>query len=85
MAWFNLGSILQHYALVLDSNKDAKLSDLLDSLEFNQVIVFVNCDSQAVVVEAKLRGHGYPSTCIRVINDDMEYSERLASPYLIFL
>ena len=38
-----LHGLTQHYCKLKDSEKNRKLFDLLDALEFNQVVIFFDC------------------------------------------
>ena len=50
-----LHGLLQYYVKLTDMEKNRKLNDLLDALEFNQVIIFVKSVPRAEAL-AKLLG-----------------------------
>ena len=47
-----------------EAGKNRKLNDLLDTLEFNQVIIFVKSISRANQLDQLLRECNFPSICI---------------------
>ncbi|RMD42523.1 hypothetical protein DV735_g2577, partial [Chaetothyriales sp. CBS 134920] len=56
---------LQQYCIKLDeSEKNRKLNDLLDSLEFNQVIIFVKSTLRATELDKLLRECNFPSIAV---------------------
>ncbi|GMK54882.1 hypothetical protein CspeluHIS016_0114680 [Cutaneotrichosporon spelunceum] len=56
---------LQQYFLKLEEReKNRKLNDLLDSLEFNQVCIFVKSVARATQLDALLQQCNFPSICI---------------------
>jgi ATP-dependent RNA helicase UAP56/SUB2 len=56
---------LQQYAIKLEeSEKNRKLNDLLDSLEFNQVIIFVKSTLRATELDKLLRECNFPSVAV---------------------
>ncbi|KAK0526425.1 Suppressor of the cold-sensitive snRNP biogenesis mutant brr1-1 [Tilletia horrida] len=59
-----LHGLQQHYVKLEEKNKNRKLSDLLDTLEFNQVIIFVKSISRANALDELLRTCSFPSICI---------------------
>lgn len=59
-----LHGLQQHYVRLEESTKNRKLNDLLDSLEFNQVIIFVKSISRANELDKLLRECNFPSICI---------------------
>ena len=55
---------LQQYVVRLDENqKNRKLNDLLDALDFNQVIIFVGSVRRAIELNKLLNECNFPSTC----------------------
>lgn len=54
----------QHYVRLEEAAKNRKLNDLLDSLEFNQVIIFVKSVVRANELDKLLRECNFPSICI---------------------
>jgi ATP-dependent RNA helicase UAP56/SUB2 len=56
---------LQQYYIKLDEReKNRKLNDLLDSLEFNQVIIFVRSTLRCTELDKLLRECNFPSTAV---------------------
>lgn len=56
---------LQQYYMKLDEReKNRKLNDLLDSLEFNQVIIFVRSTLRCTELDKLLRECNFPSTAV---------------------
>ncbi|EEB09387.1 ATP-dependent RNA helicase Uap56 [Schizosaccharomyces japonicus yFS275] len=59
-----LHGLQQHYVKLDEKAKNRKLNDLLDSLEFNQVVIFVKSVSRANALDRLLRECSFPSICI---------------------
>lgn len=59
-----LHGLQQHFVRLTEAEKNRKLNDLLDSLEFNQVIIFVKSVSRATELDKLLRECNFPSICI---------------------
>ncbi|CAO1613564.1 unnamed protein product [Jaminaea pallidilutea] len=59
-----LHGLQQHYVRLTEAEKNRKLNDLLDSLEFNQVIIFVKSVNRANELDKLLRECNFPSICI---------------------
>ena len=56
---------LQQFYIKLDEReKNRKLNDLLDSLEFNQVIIFVRSTQRCTELDRLLRECNFPSTAV---------------------
>lgn len=56
---------LQQYAIRLsEGEKNRKLNDLLDTLEFNQVIIFVKSTLRATELDKLLRECNFPSIAV---------------------
>jgi superfamily II DNA/RNA helicase len=56
---------LQQYFCKLDENqKNRKLVNLLDALQFNQVIIFVKSTSRAAALTKLLQKNSFPACCI---------------------
>jgi ATP-dependent RNA helicase UAP56/SUB2 len=56
---------LQQFYMKLDEReKNRKLNDLLDSLEFNQVIIFVRSTLRCTELDKLLRECNFPSTAV---------------------
>merc|ERR1719174_2818055 len=67
---------LQQYFIKLDENqKNRKLNDLLDALEFNQVIIFVSKVNRAKELDKLLQECNFPSICS---HSRMQQEERIA-------
>eukprot|EP01059_Diplonema_ambulator_P000746 TRINITY_DN105_c0_g1_i1.p1 TRINITY_DN105_c0_g1~~TRINITY_DN105_c0_g1_i1.p1 ORF type:complete len:445 (+),score=171.01 TRINITY_DN105_c0_g1_i1:48-1382(+) len=71
-----LHGLQQHYVELDEKSKNQKLTDLLDSLEFNQVVIFVRSSVRAKALNKMLRECGFPSTCI---HSGMLQPERIAT------
>merc|ERR1719317_80446 len=66
---------LQQYFVQLDeAEKNRKLNDLLDALEFNQVVIFVKSRQRASQLNTLLRKCAFPSECV---HGSMSQTERL--------
>ena len=59
-----LHGLKQYFVRLEEAAKNRKLNDLLDSLEFNQVIIFVKSISRANQLDQLLRECSFPSICI---------------------
>ncbi|KAJ1915348.1 Suppressor of the cold-sensitive snRNP biogenesis mutant brr1-1 [Mycoemilia scoparia] len=59
-----LHGLLQHYVSLKDEQKNRKLNDLLDTLEFNQVVIFVKSAQRANMLQKILTACNFPSICI---------------------
>lgn len=56
---------LQQYYIKLEENeKNRKLNELLDNLEFNQVIIFVNSTARATKLNQLLNECNFPSIAV---------------------
>lgn len=67
---------LQQYFIRLEENeKNRKLNDLLDALEFNQVVIFVAKVARANELNRLLDDCNFPSICI---HSGMKQEERIA-------
>ena len=54
----------QHYIKLSELEKNRKLNDLLDALDFNQVVIFVKSVSRAAELNKLLMECNFPSICI---------------------
>jgi ATP-dependent RNA helicase UAP56/SUB2 len=63
-AKLTLHGLQQHYIKLLENEKNRKLNDLLDALEFNQVVIFVNKVQRATELDKLLNECNFPSICI---------------------
>ncbi|XP_065916782.1 spliceosome RNA helicase DDX39B-like [Dysidea avara] len=70
-----LHGLQQHYVKLQDREKNRKLFDLLDVLEFNQVIIFVRTVPRCNALSQLLVEQNFPAICI---HRGMPQEERLA-------
>lgn len=54
----------QHYIKLSEKEKNRKLNDLLDALDFNQVVIFVKSVGRAAELNKLLVECNFPSICI---------------------
>merc|ERR1711959_1676 len=59
-----LHGLLQYFVKLQEGEKNRKLNDLLDSLEFNQVIIFVKSVQRAIALDKLLSECSFPSLAI---------------------
>lgn len=59
-----LHGLKQHYVKLKDSEKNRKLFDLMDALEFNQVVIFVSAVSRCKALEKLLASQNFPAISI---------------------
>jgi len=59
-----LHGLQQHYVTLGEKDKIKRLTDLLDDLEFNQVVIFVRTRQRAAALNAMLIKCAFPSMCI---------------------
>lgn len=59
-----LHGLKQYYIKLEEKEKIKKLTDLLDSLQFNQVIIFVDTVERAIMLDQILRKDNFPSIAI---------------------
>jgi ATP-dependent RNA helicase UAP56/SUB2 len=59
-----LHGLQQFYVKLDEREKNRKLNDLLDSLEFNQVIIFVRSTLRCTELDKLLRECNFPSTAV---------------------
>ena len=59
-----LHGLQQHYVKLEEKEKNRKLNELLDALEFNQVVVFVKSVQRAVQLDKLLQECNFPSVAI---------------------
>ncbi|QKX59968.1 uncharacterized protein TRUGW13939_07110 [Talaromyces rugulosus] len=59
-----LHGLQQYYIKLSEQEKNRKLSDLLDNLEFNQVIIFVKSTTRANELDKLLRECNFPSIAV---------------------
>ena len=65
----------QYYIKLTEAEKNRKLNDLLDALEFNQVVIFVSRVPRAIELNRLLSKCNFPSIAI---HSKMKQPERLA-------
>jgi len=63
-AKLTLHGLLQYYTKLTEKEKNRKLNDLLDSLEFNQVVIFVKSVQRATALDKLLCECNFPSLAI---------------------
>lgn len=73
-AKLTLHGLKQYYLKIEEEHKIKKLIDLLDSLQFNQVIVFVKSIERAQMLDQILRKDNFPSIAI---HRNLEQEERI--------
>ncbi|KAJ2803184.1 Suppressor of the cold-sensitive snRNP biogenesis mutant brr1-1, partial [Coemansia furcata] len=73
-AKLTLHGLQQYYVTLPESGKNRKLSDILDSLEFNQVVIFVKSVSRAKLLNDLLNSCNFSSTSI---HSAMSQQERI--------
>ena len=59
-----LHGLQQYYVKLDEAKKNRKLNDLLDALEFNQTVIFVNGVRRAQELNKLLVEHNFPSMAI---------------------
>jgi len=69
-----LHGLIQYYVKLSEKEKNRKLTDLLDSLEFNQVVIFVSKFQRAVELNRLLEECNFPTMCI---HSKMKQPERI--------
>ncbi|RVW84384.1 DEAD-box ATP-dependent RNA helicase 15 [Vitis vinifera] len=75
-AKLTLHGLVQHYIKLSELEKNRKLNDLLDALDFNQVVIFVKSVSRAAELNKLLMECNFPSICI---HSGMPQEERIIS------
>uniref|UniRef100_A0A7N0V0U1 RNA helicase n=1 Tax=Kalanchoe fedtschenkoi TaxID=63787 RepID=A0A7N0V0U1_KALFE len=73
-AKLTLHGLVQHYIKLGEMEKNRKLNDLLDALDFNQVVIFVKSVSRASELNKLLVECNFPSICI---HSGMSQEDRL--------
>jgi len=59
-----LHGLQQYYVKLTEAEKNRKLNDLLDALDFNQVVIFVSKVARANELDRLLQECNFPSMCI---------------------
>jgi ATP-dependent RNA helicase UAP56/SUB2 len=70
-----LHGLLQYYVKLTEKEKNRKLNDLLDCLEFNQVVIFVKSVQRATALDKLLVECNFPSIAI---HSGLKQEERIA-------
>merc|ERR1712066_259343 len=70
-----LHGLLQYFVKLSEKEKNRKLNDLLDALEFNQVVIFVKSVQRAVALDKLLVECSFPSLAI---HSGLGQEERIA-------
>lgn len=73
-AKLTLHGLQQYFIKLTEAEKNRKLNDLLDALEFNQVVIFVSRVPRATELNRLLNECNFPSICI---HSRMKQPERL--------
>eukprot|EP00698_Gefionella_okellyi_P009815 TRINITY_DN2517_c0_g1_i1.p1 TRINITY_DN2517_c0_g1~~TRINITY_DN2517_c0_g1_i1.p1 ORF type:complete len:432 (+),score=103.26 TRINITY_DN2517_c0_g1_i1:30-1298(+) len=73
-AKLTLHGLQQHYVKLTEEQKNRKLTDLLDALEFNQVVIFMKSVARATALDKLLNECNFPSICI---HRQMSQEERI--------
>ncbi|KAF5936606.1 hypothetical protein HYC85_024112 [Camellia sinensis] len=73
-AKLTLHCLVQHFIKLSELEQNRKLNDLLDALDFNQVVIFVKSVSRAAELNKLLVECNFPSICI---HSSMSQEERL--------
>lgn len=74
-AKLTLHGLQQHYCKVKENEKNRKLFELLDALEFNQVVIFVKAVSRCIALSELLIAQNFPAI---TIHRSMLQEERLS-------
>merc|ERR1712070_1085387 len=69
-----LHGLLQYYVKLTEKEKNRKLNDLLDALEFNQVVIFVKSVQRATALDKLLVECSFPSLAI---HSGLDQEERI--------
>merc|ERR1712188_132178 len=70
-----LHGLLQYFVKLSEKEKNRKLNDLLDALEFNQVVIFVKSVQRAIALDKLLVECSFPSLAI---HSGLKQEERIA-------
>ena len=70
-----LHGLQQYYSKLEENQKNRKLMDLLDALQFNQVVIFVKSCARADALNKLLIKSSFPSMCI---HSGIQQSERIS-------
>lgn len=75
-AKLTLHGLQQHYVKLKENEKNKKLFELLDVLEFNQVVIFVKSVQRCVALASLLMEQNFPAIGIHRSMDQAERLER---------
>jgi len=70
-----LYGVIHHYVMLEENEKNNKLLGLLESLDFNQIIIFVNSVARAKELNKIINENNFPSICT---HPDLQKEERIA-------
>merc|ERR1712217_945781 len=70
-----LHGLLQYFVKLTEKEKNRKLNDMLDALEFNQVVIFVKSVQRAIALDKLLVECSFPSLTIHA---GLDQGERIA-------
>jgi ATP-dependent RNA helicase UAP56/SUB2 len=70
-----LHGLQQYYVKLQEAEKNRKMNDLLDALDFNQVVIFVSKVARATELDRLLTECNFPSVCI---HSGMGQEERIS-------
>jgi ATP-dependent RNA helicase UAP56/SUB2 len=70
-----LHGLQQHYVKLAENEKNRKLNELLDALEFNQVVIFVKSVQRAIQLDKLLQECNFPSVAIHARIEQQERIE----------
>lgn len=78
-----LHGLQQYYVQLSEAEKNRKLNELLDSLEFNQVIIFVKSTLRATELDKLLRECNFPSIAVHsgVSQEERYVSWKISIPF----
>lgn len=68
-----LDGLLQYYVKLSEREKNKKLFDLLDALEFNQVVIFVRTVKRALALDGLLQDHKFPSMTLHPLPENFAH------------
>merc|ERR1711981_204124 len=71
-----LHGLRQHFCTLKEAEKNRKLFDLLDALEFNQVVIFVKSVQRCIALNQLLKEQNFPSIDIHRSMNQKERLER---------
>ena len=81
-----LHGLQQYYVQLSEAEKNRKLNELLDSLEFNQVIIFVKSTLRATELDKLLRECNFPSIAVHSgVSQEERYATLSKNAQLLIL